>query len=198
MKRIVIILISSICIILIGLVVFKPENPTKLHESNAVKKSFVEVIPKKSLDIPQREQLKSNEIEHHIVGEQVAQLTIPKINSQYATYWGTDDATLDQGVGMYVSEWTVTPDVTGHVVMSGHRDTVFSELGLLEVEDVIEVEYEGETYTYKIDDTWITHADDRTVIVEKDEPTLTLTTCYPFDYIGAAPDRYIIQATRQN
>lgn len=41
---------------------------------------------------------------------------------------------------------------------------------------------------------WITHADDRTVIVKKEEPTLTLTTCYPFDYIGDAPDRYIIEA----
>lgn len=49
-------------------------------------------------------------------------------------------------------------------------------------------------YTYEIQKMWITHADDRTVIVKKEEPTLTLTTCYPFDYIGDAPDRYIIEA----
>ena len=42
---------------------------------------------------------------------------------------------------------------------------------------------------------WITDAEDRTVIVEKDKPTLTLTTCYPFNYIGDAPDRYIIEAS---
>lgn len=198
MKRIIIILISSICIILIGLVGNQFDKPMRVYESNVVKRSSVEVSPKKALNIPRRERLMSNEVEHHDIGEQVAQLSIPKIDSQYTTYWGTDEATLDQGVGMYVSEWTVTPDVIGHVVMSGHRNTVFSELGLLDVEDVIEVEYEGETYTYRINDTWITDADDRTVIVNKDEPTLTLTTCYPFDYIGAAPDRYIIQATREN
>ncbi|PFW66007.1 class D sortase, partial [Bacillus pseudomycoides] len=48
--------------------------------------------------------------------------------------------------------------------------------------------------TYEIQKTWITHADDRTVIIKKEEPILTLTTCYPFDYIGDAPDRYIIEA----
>ncbi|SCL86021.1 LPXTG-site transpeptidase family protein [Bacillus wiedmannii] len=42
---------------------------------------------------------------------------------------------------------------------------------------------------------WITDAEDRTIIVEKDKPTLTLTTCYPFIYIGDAPDRYIIEAS---
>ncbi|TKH84963.1 sortase domain-bontaining protein, partial [Bacillus cereus] len=42
---------------------------------------------------------------------------------------------------------------------------------------------------------WITDSEDRTVIVEKSEPTLTLTTCYPFDYIGDAPDRYIIESS---
>lgn len=45
----------------------------------------------------------------------------------------------------------------------------------------------------KINKHWITDAEDRTVIVEKDEPTLT--TCYPFNYIGDAPDRYIIEAS---
>ncbi len=46
----------------------------------------------------------------------------------------------------------------------------------------------------KFKKTWITHADDRTVIIKKEEPILTLTTCYPFNYIGDAPDRYIIEA----
>ncbi len=56
------------------------------------------------------------------------------------------------------------------------------------------VEYEGESFTYEIKEIWITDENDRTVIVKKDKPTLTLTTCYPFDFIGSAPDRYIIQA----
>lgn len=129
-------------------------------------------------------------------GSEVAMLDIPDIDKRFTTYWGADERTLNQGVGMYVSEWTTVPNHEGgHTVLSGHRDTVFTGLDELDQGDTLEVHYDGETFTYEINKTWITDADDRTVIVEKDEPTLTLTTCYPFDYIGFAPDRYIVEAT---
>lgn len=130
----------------------------------------------------------------HQIGDHVATLVIPKINKSYEVFWGTDDETLAKGVGMYVSKWTVPPDGERHTVLSGHRDTVFRPLGDLEIGDRLFVHYLGVDYEYEINKIWITHAEDRTVIVEKDEPTLTLTTCYPFYYIGSAPDRYIIQA----
>ena len=94
---------------------------------------------------------------------------------------------------MFVSDLTTTPSGNGHTVLSGHRDTVFTELGQLKENDQLIVEYENKTYTYEINKHWITDSEDRTVIVEKSEPTLTLTTCYPFDYIGDAPDRYILK-----
>ncbi len=95
---------------------------------------------------------------------------------------------------MFVSDLTTTPLGKGHTVLSGHRDTVFTELGQLKENDQLIVEYENKTYTYRIKKHWITDSEDRTVIVDKNEPTLTLTTCYPFDYIGDAPDRYIIES----
>lgn len=129
-------------------------------------------------------------------GSEIAMLDIPAINKRFTTYWGADERTLDQGVGMYVSEWTTVPNREGgHTVLSGHRDTVFTGLDELGQGDILEVHYDGETFEYEINKTWITDAADRTVIVEKEEPTLTLTTCYPFDFIGYAPDRYIIEAT---
>lgn len=129
-------------------------------------------------------------------GTEVATLDIPALDKRFTTYWGTDEDTLHQGVGMYVSEWTTIPNREGgHTVLSGHRDTVFVSLDELGPGDRLEVHYDGETFTYEIDDTWITDPDDRTVIVEKEEPTLTLTTCYPFDFIGFAPKRYIVQAS---
>lgn len=131
---------------------------------------------------------------NHEIGEGIANLVIPKINQSYEVFWGTDDQTLSKGVGMYVSEWTAPPNDERHTVLSGHRDTVFRPLGELENGDRLFVSYLGVDYEYEINKIWITHADDRTVIVEKEEPTLTLTTCYPFNYIGSAPDRYIIQA----
>lgn len=130
----------------------------------------------------------------HKKGEKVAMLHIPKLKKKFSIYWGADDATLKKGVGMFVSDVTTTPSGGGHTVLSGHRDTVFTDLGQLKEKDTLVLEYDNKTYTYEIQKIWITHADDRTVIIKKEEPILTLTTCYPFDYIGDAPDRYIIEA----
>ena len=128
-------------------------------------------------------------------GDEVALLRIPALNKEYLTYWGTEDDALDRGVGMHESQWTTTPEEMGHTLLSGHRDTVFRELGDLEIGDEMIVLFNGVTYTYTIDDIWITSADDQSVVVEKEEATLTLSTCYPFHLLGAAPDRYIIQAS---
>ncbi|EJR49837.1 sortase [Bacillus cereus VD107] len=142
---------------------------------------------------PVTSQVSSTQIQYK-EGEKVAMLHIPKIKKKFSIYWGASDATLKKGVGMFVSDLTTTPSGGGHTVLSGHRDTVFTELGDLKEKDSLLVEYDNKIYTYEIQKKWITNADDRTVIVKKEEPTLTLTTCYPFDYIGDAPDRYIIEA----
>lgn len=129
------------------------------------------------------------------VGEEVAKLIIPKLEISYDVFWGTDEDTLAEGVGMYVSQLTNIPNPEGgHTVLSGHRDTVFRKLGELENGDTLTVQYEGEEYRYSIKKIWITDPEDRTVIVEKEKPTLTLTTCYPFYYVGPAPERFIVQA----
>ncbi|QMT18172.1 class D sortase [Planococcus maritimus] len=135
----------------------------------------------------------TNEIQQ-AAGTEIAALLIPKIGQKYSIYWGTDPSTLTQGVGMFVSNLTTVPGGYGHTVLSGHRDTVFTRLDELEKGDLLHVQYDGKLFSYEVTDTWITHEDDRTVIVEKEESMLTLTTCYPFDFIGFAPDRYIVQA----
>lgn len=130
----------------------------------------------------------------HAPGEDIASLIIPKLEQKYSVFWGADDKTLKQGVGMFISDLTTVPGGNGHTVLSGHRDTVFTGLGELAESDVLMIEYDSRVYVYEITDTWITDENDRSVIVGKDESLLTLTTCYPFDYIGYAADRYIVQA----
>lgn len=128
-------------------------------------------------------------------GEQMGQLIIPRLDSAVLPIvHGTDDNSLKKGVGHYVGYGTVNPGETGHVVLSGHRDTVFRGVGKLKVGDQLIVDYDNHYFIYQIRKTWITHADDRTVIVPKSKPILTLTTCYPFDYVGNAPDRYIMES----
>ncbi|MBN8234846.1 class D sortase [Halobacillus kuroshimensis] len=141
------------------------------------------------------EKVYSEQVSTYEKGEQMGRLIIPMLNKGYTTYWGADEDSLKRGVGMYVSEWTTTPDEKGHTVLSGHRETVFTNLGDIKQGDSLFYEYEQKRYEYKVEKTWITDADDRSVIVDKKDPTLTLTTCYPFNFVGDAPERYIIQAS---
>ncbi|MFC7439955.1 class D sortase [Laceyella putida] len=127
-------------------------------------------------------------------GTKVGELVIPKMGAILPIVQGTDEESLKKGVGLYEGYGTVNPGETGHVVLSGHRDTVFRGLGDLKAGDKLLVRYNGNIFTYQFRKYWITKASDRTVIVPIPRPVLTLTTCYPFDYIGDAPDRYIIRA----
>lgn len=161
----------------------------KKIEQTVEKELIITPPPKKSVPSP----LRTSDVPHK-AGEKMATLLIPKIEQKYSVYWGTDSSVLSQGVGMFVSDLTTVPGGYGHTVLSGHRDTVFVRLGELKEADLLHIEYEGKFYVYEVTDTWITHEDDKTVIVKKDDSILTLTTCYPFDFIGYAPDRYIVQA----
>ena len=79
----------------------------------------------------------------HKEGEKIAMLNIPKIKKKFSIYWGANDATLKKGVGMFVSDLTTTPSGGGHTVLSGHRDTVFTELGELKEKDNLIIEYDN-------------------------------------------------------
>ncbi|MCP3029407.1 class D sortase [Halobacillus sp. A5] len=141
------------------------------------------------------ESLPNEDVENNFEkGEEMAELKIPSIEQKYPVYWGTDEETLTQGVGMHESEWTVTPEENGHTLLSGHRDTVFTEMGDLKIGDLIYVDYEGKEYAYQIRELFIVEEDDKSVVVEKDQAGLTISTCYPFQFVGDAPYRYIVEA----
>jgi sortase A len=131
--------------------------------------------------------------ERPIKGEHFADLVIPRLKAQIPIIEGTDEDELAQGVGHYAG--SVLPGEPDNAVLSGHRDTIFRKIGQLQKNDELHVKTNRGTFIYVINKTWITDEEDRTVIVPHDQPILTLTTCYPFYYIGPAPQRYIIQAT---
>lgn len=125
--------------------------------------------------------------------EKFGELVIPQLEAVLPIVEGTDPDQLERGIGHYSK--SVLPGEDDNSVLSGHRDTVFRKLGQLKIDDELIVKTTAGTFTYKITKTWITEADDRTVIVShKGNHILTLTTCYPFNWIGSAPQRYIIQA----
>ncbi|RLQ81233.1 class D sortase, partial [Planomicrobium sp. Y74] len=155
--------------------------------------SSEEVIPSSTAAKKMEEPIPRDYAEYE-KGAEIGWLLIPALDMKYPVYWGTDEETLMQGVGYHPGNFTTPPDGLRHTVLSGHRDTVFRGFGELEQGARMYVQFENIQYEYEIKKTWITDAEDRSVIVEKTEPTLTLTTCYPFNFIGSAPDRYIIEA----
>lgn len=128
------------------------------------------------------------------IDEIIGILKIPKLNAELPIVEGTDEEHLEKGVGHY--RGTAFSGQNDQVVLSGHRDTVFRRLGELEIGDELIVQMNYGTFSYVIESTDIVDADDRTVIRSTaPKEVLTLTTCYPFSYIGNAPYRYIIYAT---
>lgn len=125
-------------------------------------------------------------------GEEIGSLYIPKLNASLPIFHGTDEDELEKGVGHYAN--SVLPGEKDNSVLSGHRDTVFRRLGEVGVGDLLTVNTSAGEFTYKVNKVRIVDANDRTVIVPKPRATLTVSTCYPFNYIGDAPQRYILVA----
>ncbi|WP_208587445.1 class D sortase [Gracilibacillus suaedae] len=127
------------------------------------------------------------------MGEAVGFLHIPTLDAQLPIVEGTDPDELDKGVGHY--RGSAYPQQNDQIVLSGHRDTVFRELGEVEVGDTFTIELEYGEFEYEMVDSKIVDADDTTIIKSTaPEEELVITTCYPFSYVGNAPERYIIYA----
>lgn len=127
------------------------------------------------------------------MGETVGLLQIPSIDAELAIVEGTDPDDLEKGVGHFKS--SAYPKQNDQIVLSGHRDTVFRRLGDVKIGDTFTLQLESGDYEYEMVSSKIVDADDTTIIKSTaPDEELVITTCYPFSYIGDAPDRYIIYA----
>ncbi|WP_100333171.1 class D sortase [Bacillus alkalisoli] len=126
-------------------------------------------------------------------GDVVGLLQIERINAKLPIVAGTDPDDLEKGVGHYTG--SSYPGEIGQIVLSGHRDTVFRRLGELQMGDEFVVAMPYGDFVYEIYDYKIVDADDLSIItLQKEKKDLLLTTCYPFSFVGNAPDRYILYA----
>lgn len=122
-------------------------------------------------------------------------LRIPKIGLEVAVLEGTDDFTLNRAVGHI--EDTARPGDAGNVGIAGHRDGFFRGLKDVVKGDTLELETAAGRQSYRVDDIWIVQPEDIKVLDPTPEPAVTLVACYPFYYVGHAPQRYIVRAVRQ-
>jgi sortase A len=125
--------------------------------------------------------------------EALAVLRIPRIRLEVPVLEGTDDWTLDRAVG-HIEE-TANPGAIGNVGIAGHRDGFFRGLKDVVLGDALELETRDGLERYVIERIWIVQPEDVSVLDPTPSPAITLVTCYPFYFIGSAPQRYIVRAT---
>ena len=124
----------------------------------------------------------------------LAVLGIPKIGLRVAILEGTDDLTLNRGIGHI--EGTPRPGDAGNSGVAGHRDGFFRGLKDVRAGDRLELETARGTEEYRVEKISIVLPEDVSVLDPSPGHVLTLVSCYPFYFVGDAPQRYIVRAVR--
>jgi sortase A len=122
----------------------------------------------------------------------LAVLEIPRLALTVPVLEGTDELTLNRGVGHV--EGTALPGERGNVGIAGHRDGFFRVLKDVTSGDTITLVTLGETLGYTVEEIRVVEPEEVEVLAPTGAPVLTLVTCYPFYYVGNAPQRYVVRA----
>ncbi len=129
--------------------------------------------------------------EHAEFGDPIGKLTIPSANISAIVLEGADSGTLKVAPGHIPG--TALPEEGGNVAIAGHRDTFFRNLEMIRNGDSVKLTTMKGTYDYKVDVTEVVDPTRTDVLEPSGSPTLTLVTCYPFHWIGPAPQRFIVR-----
>jgi sortase A len=127
-------------------------------------------------------------------GDVLGRIEIPRIGVSVAVLQGTTSQTLRLGVGHI--EGTALPGQPGNIGIAGHRDTYFRDLKDIRRNDEILLQTAIGIDRYEVDWLQITAPSDGAILSSSTGSALTLVTCYPFHYIGSAPERYVVHAHR--
>ena len=123
----------------------------------------------------------------------VGRLEIPRLSFSELVAEGDDAGVLQAAIG-HLPE-TALPWTPGNVVLAGHRDSVFRPLRGIRAGDELRLNTFQRTYRYRVSNLWIVDPDDVWVMAPTDNRSLTLVTCYPFTFIGRAPQRFVVRAS---
>jgi sortase A len=128
-------------------------------------------------------------------GSIIGRIEIPRLGVSTIIRAGSDARTLRLAVGHIPG--TAYPGEQGNIGLAGHRDTFFRRLRDIRVDDEIRIVTPEETYTFRVERTTVVKPRDTWVLNDPPSATvLTLVTCYPFTYVGSAPDRFIVRAAQ--
>jgi sortase A len=127
-------------------------------------------------------------------GALLGRLQIPRLGMAVMVVEGVDEDDLARAAGHVPG--TTLPDKHGNVGIAGHRDTFFRPLHNIRRNDKIQLTTLHGDYKYRVISTKIVDPGDVQVLAPTRHDMLTLVTCYPFNFIGAAPKRFIVTAAR--
>lgn len=127
-------------------------------------------------------------------GAVVGRVRIPRLDIDAVVLEGTEASTLRRAVGRISS--TRLPWESGTVGLAAHRDSFFRALRRIEVGDLVQLATGHGTWTYRVTSLDVVDPGDARVLDDRDRPALVLVTCYPFDFIGPAPRRFVVHAER--
>ncbi len=125
-------------------------------------------------------------------GGSIGEILIPRLGLTAMVIQGDSPAILQRAVGHLAD--TALPGELGNVVLAGHRDTFFRPLKRVRAGDAITLRTRGGDFEYLVESTAVVRPSDVQVIQPTNRRTLTLITCFPFSYVGPAPDRFIVRA----
>lgn len=121
-------------------------------------------------------------------------LEIPRLGIDVMVHEGTASRTLRIGAA-HIPGTALAGD-RGNIVIAAHRDTFFRELRNIRADDTILLETLNGSYQYSVEWTRVVNPSDREVLEASSDSLLTLVTCYPFYYVGPAPQRFVVRARR--
>jgi sortase A len=124
----------------------------------------------------------------------LGRLEIPRLGLSVMVVEGDDHRTLRRAVGHVPG--TALPGQDGNTALTGHRDTFFRPLRNIRPEDIITLTTLQGRYRYRVLSTQVVNPDDVSVLEASQKEILTLITCHPFYFVGAAPNRFIVRAER--
>jgi LPXTG-site transpeptidase (sortase) family protein len=127
-------------------------------------------------------------------GDVVGQVEIPRLHLSVMIFEGDDAGILEQGAGHIPG--TALPSSSGNIGIAAHRDTFFRPLRLVRENDVITLKTSAGTSRYAVTETEIVKPTAISVLAQAPGRDLTLVTCYPFFYLGKAPERFIVHARK--
>ena len=127
-------------------------------------------------------------------GEILAELDIPRLRVSVVVLEGDDADILKVGAGHIPG--TGLPETGGNIGIAAHRDTFFRPLRFIRPADVIALKTREGVSRFQVRDVEVVPPSDTRILAATPGRDLTLVTCYPFFYIGSAPQRFIVHAQR--